>query len=410
MVRRVVVTGMGAITPIGNDVESFWRDLVRGKNGIDYFTRMDASDQKVVLGAEVKDFEYPDAREARRLDLYTQFAVVAANEAFAMSGLVPGENIPGERVCAYVGSGIGGICTLEREVETAREKGKKYVSPLLIPMIIGNMAAGYISIVHGIHGTAMDIVTACACGTHTIGEAWRTIRHGYADAIACGAAEAPFAPVCFAGFGNMKAMNTTTDKDRASIPFDRERAGFIMGEGAGILILEEYGHAKARGAEILAEVVGYGTTSDANHITAPLETGEFAIDAIKMALDSAGVAPEEVSYINAHGTSTPLNDSMETRAVKEAFGKAAYDIPMSSTKSMTGHLLGAAGGVEAVVCVKAILESVVPPTINYREKDPELDLDYVTEGARETDVRYAMSNNFGFGGHNGSVLFKKYED
>jgi len=409
MSRRVVITGMGVVTPIGNDVESFWKGLTSGANGIDFFTKMDTSDQKVVLGAEVKDFEYPDAREARRLDLYTQFAVVAANEAFAMSGLVPGENIPGERVCAYVGSGIGGICTLEREMAVSRDKGKKYVSPLLIPMIIGNMAAGYISIVHGIHGTAMDIVTACACGTHSIGEAWRTIRHGYADAIACGAAESPFAPVCFAGFGNMKAMNTTTDKNRASIPFDRERAGFIMGEGAGILILEEYGHAKARGANILAEVVGYGTTSDANHITAPLETGEFAIDAITMALDSAGVAPEEVSYINAHGTSTPLNDRMETLAVKEAFGKAASGIPMSSTKSMTGHLLGAAGAIEAAACVKAMLEGIVPPTINYKEKDPELDLDYVTEGARKTDVRYAMSNNFGFGGHNGSILFKRYE-
>ena len=409
MTRRVVITGMGVVTPIGNDTESFWQSLTDGVNGIDFFTRMDTSDQKVVLGAEVKDFEYPDAREARRLDLYTQYALVAANEAFAMSGLAPGENIPGERVCAYVGSGIGGICTLEKEMVVEREKGKKYVSPLLIPMIIGNMAAGYISIVHGIHGTAMDIVTACACGTHSIGEAWRTIRHGYADAIACGAAEAPFAPTCFAGFANMKAMNATTDKDRASIPFDKERNGFIMGEGAGLLILEEFEHAKARGANILAEVVGYGTTSDANHITAPLETGEFAIDAIRMALDSAGIAPEDISYVNAHGTSTMLNDQMETRAVKEVFGKAAYDIPMSSTKSMTGHLLGAAGAIEAVACIKAILEGIVPPTINYRVKDPELDLDYVTDGARKADVEYAMSNNFGFGGHNGSVIFKKFE-
>jgi len=409
MTRRVVITGTGAITPIGNDTESFWQGLISGRNGIDFFKKMDTSDQKVVLGAEVKDFEYPDAREARRLDLYTQFALVAANEAFADSGLVPGENIPGERVCAYVGSGIGGICTLEKEMAVEREKGKKFVSPLLIPMIIGNMAAGYISIVHGIHGTAMDIVTACACGTHSIGEAWRTIRHGYADAIACGASESPFAPTCFAGFANMKAMNTTTDKDRASIPFDRERDGFIMGEGAGIVILEEYERAKARGAKILAEVVGYGTTSDANHITAPLESGEFAIGAIRMALDSAGIAPEEISYINAHGTSTPLNDSMETRAVKEVFGKKAYEIPMSSTKSMTGHLLGAAGAIEAVICVKAINENIVPPTINYREKDPGLDLDYVTEGARKTDVKYAMSNNFGFGGHNGSVIFRRYE-
>ena len=409
MTRRVVITGTGAITPIGNDTQSFWDGLISGKNGIGFFTKMDTSDQKVVLGAEVKDFEYPDAREARRLDLYTQYSLASANEAFKMSGLVPGENIPSERVCAYIGSGIGGIRTLERETLIAAEKGKKYVSPLLIPMIIGNMAAGYISIVHGIHGTSMDIVTACACGTHSIGEAWRTIRHGYADAIVAGAAESPFAPVCFAGFANMKAMNTTTDKDRASIPFDKERDGFIMGEGAGVLILEEHEHAKARGATILAEITGYGTTSDANHITAPLETGEFAADAIRMALDAAGIAPGDISYINAHGTSTPLNDQMETRAVKEVFGKAAYDIPMSSTKSMTGHLLGAAGAIEAVACVKAITDGIMPPTINYRVKDPELDLDYITEGARKADVKYAMSNNFGFGGHNGSVIFKRYE-
>jgi len=409
MTRRVVITGTGAVTPIGNDTGSFWEGLKEGRNGIDFIKKMDTGDQKVVLGAELKGFEYPDAREARRLDLFTQYSVVAANEAFRMSGLVPGENIPGSRVCVYVGSGIGGIRTLEEELTKEAEKGKKFVSPLLIPMIIGNMAAGYISIVHGIHGTAMDIVTACACGTHTIGEAWRTIRHGYADAIAAGAAESPFAAVCFAGFANMKAMNATTDINRASIPFDKERAGFIMGEGAGMLILEELGHAKNRGAKIMAEVVGYGSTSDANHITAPLESGEFAAEAIRMALDSGGVKPEEVSYINAHGTSTPLNDQMETRAVKEVFGQRAYDIPMSSTKSMTGHMLGAAGAVEAIACVKAIEEGVIPPTINYREKDPELDLDYVTEGARKKDVKYAMSNNFGFGGHNGSVIFKRYE-
>ena len=409
MTRRVVITGMGAITPIGNDTESFWQGLISGKNGIDLITKMDTSDQKVILGAEVKDFEFSDAREARRLDLFAQYAAAAAEEAFAMSGLVPGENIPGERVCAYIGSGIGGIRTLEDEFAKEAVKGKKFVSPLLIPMIIGNMAAGYISIQHGIHGTSMDIVTACACGTHSIGEAWRAIRHGYADAIACGAAESPFAAVCFAGFANMKAMNVTTDKNRASIPFDRERDGFVMGEGAGILILEEFEHAKARGANILAEIAGYGTTSDAHHITAPLESGKYAAEAIAMALDSAGVAPEEISYINAHGTSTPLNDQMETRAIKEVFGGAAFDIPISSTKSMTGHLLGAAGAIEAIACVKAIGEGVVPPTINYREKDPELDLDFVTEGARKSCVEYAMSNNFGFGGHNGSIIIKRYE-
>ena len=409
MTRRVVVTGTGAVTPIGNDTESYWEGLVSGRNGIGLITKMDTSDQKVVLGAEVKDYEYPDAREARRLDLFTQYGVTAANEAFAMSGLAPGENIPGDRVCAYVGSGIGGIRTLEAEIVKVYTKGARYVSPLLVPMIIGNMAAGYISIVHGIHGTAMDVVTACACGTHSIGEAWRAIRHGYADAIIAGAAEAPFAAVCFASFSNMKAMNTATDRDRASIPFDNERSGFVMGEGAGLLVLEEYEHAKARGAKILAEVVGYGTTSDGYHITAPLESGKYAVEAIQMALDAAGIMPEEISYINAHGTSTPLNDLTETLAVKQVFGAAAYRIPMSSTKSMTGHLLGAAGAIEAVACVKAINESRIPPTINYREKDPKLDLDYVTEGARKADLKYAMSNNFGFGGHNGSVIFKRYE-
>ena len=409
MARRVVITGMGAVTPVGNDVETYWEGLVGGANGIDYLTKIDISDQKVVLGAEVKNFEYPNPREARRLDLFTQYGVVAANEAFAMSGLVPGENIPGERVCAYIGSGIGGIRTLEAEIRTQQTQGSRFVSPLLVPMIIGNMVAGYVSILHGIHGTAMDVVTACACGTHSFGEAWRAIRHGYADAIVAGAAEAPFAGVCYASFANMKAMNTTTDRDRASIPFDRERGGFIMGEGAGIFIMEDLDHAAARGADILAEVVGYGSTSDAHHITAPLESGHYASEAIRMALGEAGLAPEEISYINAHGTSTPLNDLMETRAVKAVFGDAAYRIPMSSTKSMVGHLLGAAGAVEAIACVKAITEGIIPPTINYREKDPELDLDYVTEGARKAEVRYAMSNNFGFGGHNGSIIFKRFE-
>ena len=409
MIKRVAITGIGAVTPLGNDTETYWDNLVKGTNGIDFITKIDTSDQKVVLGAEVKDFVYPDAREARRLDLFTQYGVIAAKEAFTMSGLVPGENVPGERVCAYIGSGIGGIRTLENEINTEFTKGKKFVSPLLVPMIIGNMASGYVSIVHGIHGTTMNIVTACACGTHSIGEAWRAIRHGYADAIVAGAAEAPFAAVCFASFANMKAMNVSTDKDRASIPFDLERNGFIMGEGAGLLIMEELEHAKARGAKILAEVVGYGSTSDAYHITAPLESGQYAASAIKMALDSADIAPEEISYINAHGTSTPLNDLMETFAVKTVFGDAAYCVPISSTKSMTGHLLGAAGAIESVACIKAINESLVPPTINNKIKDPELDLDYVTEGARKVDVKYAMCNNFGFGGHNGSVIFKRYE-
>jgi 3-oxoacyl-[acyl-carrier-protein] synthase II len=337
--------------------------------------------------------------------------VTAADEAFAQSGLVPGENISGDRVIAYVGSGIGGIRTIEDEVIKIHEKGVRFTSALFTPMIIGNIVSGSIAIKHGVHGTAMSIVTACACGTHCIGEAWRAIRHGYADAAVAGAAEAPFAPISFSGFANMKAMNPTDDPTRASIPFDKERAGFVMAEGAGILILEEYEHARARGAKILGEVVGYGSTCDGHHITAPLASGEYAAKAIAMALESAGLKPEDISYINAHGTSTPLNDSMETKAVKDVFGAAAYKVPMSSTKSMTGHLLGAAGAVEAAICVHAMTEGLIPPTINLKMPDPELDLDYVSEGTmRKTDVRYTMSSNFGFGGHNGSVILKRYED
>jgi len=408
--RRVAITGIGAVTPVGNNSQDMWAALLAGKNGIGKITRIDTTDQKVTLGAEVKDWEYPDAREARRLDLFTQFGMVAADEAFSMSGLVPGENIAADRVCAYIGSGIGGIRTLEEEIEKCTERGPRYVSPLLVPMIIGNIMSGNVSIKYGIHGTAMDIVTACACGTHCIGEAWRAIRHGYADAVIAGAAEAPFASVCFASFANMKAMNTGDDAARASIPFDKERSGFIMGEGAGLIILEELSHAKARGAKILGEVVGYGSSSDGHHITAPLETGEFAEAAIRMALDSAEIEAKDISYINAHGTSTPLNDITETNAIKGVFGKAAYDVPISSTKSMMGHALGAAGGIEAVICVKALQDGKIPPTINYKVPDPDLDLDYVTEGARSADVRYTLSNNLGFGGHNGVVVFKRYED
>jgi 3-oxoacyl-[acyl-carrier-protein] synthase II len=409
--RRVVITGIGAVTPIGNTVHEMWDGIKAGVCGVAPITKFDTSDQKVTLGAEVKNFEFEDPREARRMDLFTQYGVTAADEALAMSGLVPGENINAGRVITYVGSGIGGIRTIEDEVIKIHEKGVRFTSALVTPMIIGNIVSGSIAIKHGIHGTAMSIVTACACGTHCIGEAWRAIRHGYADAAVAGAAEAPFAPISFSGFANMKAMNPTEDPSRASIPFDKERAGFVMAEGAGILILEEYEHARARGAKILGEVVGYGSTCDGHHITAPLESGEYAAAALAMALESAGLKPEDISYINAHGTSTPLNDSMETKAVKDVFGAAAYKIPMSSTKSMTGHLLGAAGAIEAAICVRAMTDSLIPPTINLNVPDEELDLDYVAEGTmRKADVRYTMSSNFGFGGHNGSVIFKRYED
>ena len=408
--RRVVITGIGAVTPIGNNVDEMWESVKAGKCGIAPITKFDTTEHKVTLGAEVKDFEFCDPREARRMDLFTQYGVTAADEAMAMSGLVPGENIDADRIITYVGSGIGGIRTIEDEVIKINEKGVRFTSAVFTPMIIGNIVSGSIAIKHGLHGTAMDVVTACACGTHCIGEAWRAIRHGYADAAVCGAAEAPFAPISFSGFANMKAMNTTDDPTRASIPFDKERGGFIMGEGAGVLVLEEYEQAKARGANIIGEVVGYGSTCDAYHITAPMETGEYAAKAIAMALESAEVKPEDISYINAHGTSTPLNDKMETKAVKQVFGEAAYKVPMSSTKAMMGHLLGAAGGVEAIVCIKSMLDGLIPPTINLNVPDEELDLDYVADGLREADVRYTMSSNFGFGGHNGSLVFKRFEE
>jgi 3-oxoacyl-[acyl-carrier-protein] synthase II len=326
-----------------------------------------------------------------------------------MSDLISGENIDPDRLGVYAGSGIGGISTLESDFRKFAERGAKRVSPLLVPMIIGNILAGNIAITCKAHGSAIDMVTACACGTHAVGEAWRTIRHGYIDAIIAGAGEAPFAATCFAGFTNMTAMSKRTDPGRCSTPFDKERDGFVMGEGAGMLVLEELSHAQARGARIYAEVVGYGTSCDAFHITQPAPGGVGAAKAMRMALDSAGVRPDEVSYINAHGTGTPYNDLFETQAIKTVFGDAAYRIPVSSTKSMTGHMLGAAGALEAIICVKALLDGVVPPTINLRVPDEELDLDYVPNTPRGTKLTYAMSDSLGFGGHNATVLFKKYE-
>jgi 3-oxoacyl-[acyl-carrier-protein] synthase II len=314
-----------------------------------------------------------------------------------------------ERVGVYLGSGIGGIRTLEKEMVNGRENGYRRVSAFLVPMIIINILPGNVAIKHGFKGYSVGIVTACTSGTTSVGEAWRSIKQGLLDVVVAGGAESPFAPVCVAGFANMKAMSESTDPNRASIPFDKERNGFVLGEGAGALVLEEYEHAKARGANILAEVVGYGTSTDAYHITQPLPDGSGASASMSMALESAGLRPSDISYINAHGTSTPLNDLFETRAVKNVFGDAAAGIPMSSTKSVTGHALGAAGALEAIFCVKAITEGRIPPTAGYRVPDEELDLDYVTDGPRDADVRYAMSNSFGFGGHNGTVIFKKYE-
>jgi 3-oxoacyl-[acyl-carrier-protein] synthase II len=409
MERRVVITGMGAVTPLGNNVSDFWDGVKAGKNGVGPITKMDVSEIKVRMSAEIKDFVYHDKKEARRMDAFCQYGVTAAGEALRESGLVSGENIDPDNLSVYVGSGIGGISTLEHEFEKKMERGSARVSPLLVPMIIGNILPGQISIIYQAKGTCMDIVTACSCGTNAIGEAWRSIRHGYTDAVIAGAAEAPFAPTCFAGFANMTAMSVKTDPDRCSIPFDKERDGFVMGEGAGIVIVEELGRALARGAKICAEVVGYGSTCDAFHITQPAPGGLGAVKSMEMAIKSACIEPSEISYINAHGTGTPYNDLYETMAIKSVFGEKAYDIPVSSTKSMTGHLLGAAGAIEAVICVKAIEEGIIPPTINIRVPDENLDLDYVPDRSRKCNVKYAMSNSLGFGGHNGTLILKKYE-
>ncbi|MDR0886570.1 MAG: beta-ketoacyl-ACP synthase II [Clostridiales Family XIII bacterium] len=408
--RRVVITGLGTVTAVGNNVADTWDNIKAGKNGIGPITKLDTSVQKVKLGAEVKDYVYHDKKEARRLDLVSQYAITAAIEAFAQSGLVAGENIDANRVFTYVSTGIGGIMTLEEDIKDGYAKGFRHVSPLLVPMIIGNMVAGNVAIQFGLKGSALDIVTACATGTDSIGQAFRAIRDGYAEAAVAGGSEAPFAPVCFAGFCNMKAMNTTEDPNRASIPFDKERGGFIMGEGAGILILEEYEHAKARGANILGEVVGYGSSCDAYHITKPHPEGEGGAAAMQAAVDDAAIDPSAVNYINAHGTSTPYNDLFETRAIKKVFGDAAYKLAVSSTKSMTGHGFGAAGAIEALLCVKAIEDQILPPTINHKVPDPELDLDYVTTGARPAEINYTLSNSLGFGGHNGTIIIKKFED
>lgn len=412
MEKRVVVTGLGAITPIGNTVEEYWNGLVNGVNGIDEITAFDASNSEVKLAAEVKNFDpkqHMDPKEARRMDRYCQLAMAAAKEAMEMSALDV-ETMDHNRFGVIVGSGIGGLQTLENEHKKMLEKGPKRVNPLLIPMIISNMAAGNIAIRYGAKGICTNIVTACATGSQCIGDAYRNIKHGYADIILAGGTEASITPLSIAGFANLTALSKSTDKDRASIPFDKERNGFVMGEGAGIVVLEELEHAKRRGAAILAEVVGYGATCDAYHMTSPAVDGEGAARAMQLSIEEANIDPSKVSYINAHGTSTPYNDKFETMAVKTVFQEAAYQIPISSTKSMTGHLLGASGAIESIACIKSITEGVLPPTIGYQVPDEDCDLDIVPNVARKADVVYAMSNSFGFGGHNATLLFKRYED
>lgn len=407
MDRRVVVTGLGAITPLGNTVEIFWENIKNGVNGIDLITHFDIESQKSIMGGEVRNFEYHDKRQSKRLDLSSQYGLTAALEAANHSGLISEDNIDPKRYGVLAGTGIGGITTLEKEVKKAEEKGISRVSALLVPMVIPNILAGNVGIAVNAKASCLGLVTACSAGTHSIGEAYRTIKHGYAEAIIAGSAEAAFAPVCFSGFANMTALSTRKDKNRCSTPFDKERDGFVMGEGSGFLILEELSHALERGATIYGEIAGYGSTCDAYHLTSPSPNGEGAAEAMKLALDDAGITSKEVGYINAHGTGTPYNDLFETMAIKTVFGDKT-DVPISSTKSMTGHLLGAAGSIEAVVCLKAISDGFIPPTINLDVEDPECDLDYVPHKGRAKSLDYVLSNSLGFGGHNGSLIFKKY--
>ena len=411
MERRVVITGLGAITPIGNNVQEFWKGIKEGKCGVDNITQFDATNFKVKLAAEVKGYDpedYFEKREANRLDKFSQYAMIAAREAWKDSNLdKETENM--ERVGIIIGSGIGGIQTIEREHGKCMERGPERVSPMYIPMGISNMATGNVAIDIGAKGESIAMVTACASGTHCIGESFRMIKHGYQDIVLAGGTEAGITPLGIAGFANIKALSKSEDRLRASIPFDKERNGFVMGEGAGVIVLEELEHALARKAKIYAEIVGYGATSDAYHITSPAPGGEGGARAMKLAMKEAGVKPEEITYINAHGTSTHLNDSCETQAIKTALGEEnAKKVMVSSTKSNTGHLLGAAGGVETIVCTKAIQEGFVPATINYKVPDEECDLDIVPNEGRKTDIEYAISNSLGFGGHNSSILLKKY--
>lgn len=412
MERRVVITGLGALTPIGNSTEEFWNGIKEGKCGVDEIKSFDTTDFKVKLAAELKGYnpeDYFDKREAKRLDKFSQYAMIAAREAWKDSGLDK-ENENMERVGIIIGSGIGGIQTIETEHEKCITKGPDRVSPMYIPMGISNMATGNVAIDIGAKGESIAMVTACATGTHSIGESFRMIKHGYQDIVLAGGTEAGITPLGIAGFANIKALTKSEDKTRASIPFDKERSGFVMGEGAGVIVLEELEHAKKRGAKIYAEMVGYGATSDAYHITSPAPGGEGGARAMKIAMEEAKVNPEDITYINAHGTSTHLNDSYETQAIKTALGEeVAKKVMVSSTKGHTGHLLGAAGGVEAIVCAKAIQEGFVPATINYKVPDEECDLDIVPNEGRKAEVKYAMSNSLGFGGHNSSILLKKYE-
>ena len=410
--RRVVVTGLGAITPIGNNVSQMWESVKAGKCGIDKITLFDTTGRKVTLAGEVKNYvpeEVLDKREVRKMDRYVQFAMTAAKEAM-QDAAIDLEAADLSRCGVIVSSGIGGLGTIEAEDKKGMEKGYDRVSPHFIPMVISNMAAGNIAIAYGFHGMCTCPVTACASGTNAIGDAFRQIRDGYADVMICGGSEASITPLGIGGFTSLKALSQAADPNRASIPFDKERSGFVMGEGAGILILEEYEHAVKRGAKIYCEVAGYGANCDAHHITAPLEDGSMAAKCMQMAMNDAGIIPENIDYINAHGTSTPLNDKGETKAVKLALGEHANNVMMSSTKSMTGHLLGASGAVEGIITALSVQNDFVPATINYQVPDENCDLDIVANEGRNAAVNYAMSNSLGFGGHNATVVFKKFTE
>mgnify|MGYP003291304082 CR=1 FL=1 len=414
MNRRVVVTGTGVITPVGNDVQTFWKNLLEGYCGIDFITSIPTDDLPVKIAGEVKDFNPADygieTPFARKQDKFTIYAVAAAWQAVTQAGLVSGEdgNIDTFRYGVYVGSGIGGFSTQVRETEKILNEGAKWVSPLFIPTMIANIAAGNIAIRNNACGPCLPVVTACATSTHAIGEAYRAIKHGYADAIIAGGSEAAVIPLAIAGFANAKALSRAEDPKYASLPFNKNRGGFVLSEGAAMLVLEEYEHAVARGAEIIAEICGYGNTCDAHHVTAPRPDGVTQAAAIRQALDEAGYTSEDVLYINAHGTGTALNDTSETQAFKNALGEDAYKAHVSSTKGSMGHLLGAAGAAEAVVSVLALKHGVVPPTINLDEVDPECDLDYTPVKPVEAPLTVAISDSLGFGGHNGCLAFRKY--
>ena len=411
MRRRCVITGMGAVTPCGNTVEEFWNNIKNGVSGIDFITKFDTTDYKVKVAGEVKNFDpelYVTKKEVKRNDLYSIYAVAAAQQAYDMSGIKEDE-IDHDRFGVMIGSGIGGLMTINEQIEKLTLKGPSKVSPLFIPMSISNMAAGNVSIRFKAYGISENIVSACATGTSSIGEAFLKIRDGYQDIMLAGGAEASITPIGVAGFTNLTALSQNPDPKKASRPFDKNRDGFVMGDGAGMLMLEEMEHALKRGAKIYGEIVGFGSSSDAYHITSPCPDGSGAAKAIRYALEDAGITADDVDYINAHGTSTHANDSGETAAIKLAFGDKAKKVAISSTKSMTGHLLGAAGAIEAIACIKATEDNFVPPTINYETPDEECDLDYVPNEGRSMNVKYAISNSLGFGGHNAVLCFKKWE-